>query len=91
MSVGIQKDPNWMKFNMVLISSWMQFWFVSVFRKYTNFAKFFLEGLATVILWLCCTFYWYVNMYFLSIFFTFWPASLIDVKRVSVFLSVVFV
>ena len=80
------------KSNMVLISSWMQFWYVSVVPKYVDFAKFVMDVLATFVLWLCSTFYWwYLSIYFLSIFFTFRPAPLIEVKRVSVFLSVVIV
>jgi hypothetical protein len=44
---------------LLLISSWMTFWFVSVIPKYLNFATFSNDSLAILIFWFCPEFWWW--------------------------------
>jgi hypothetical protein len=44
------------EFNLLLISSWMSFWFVSVVPKYLNYATFSSDSLV-IILWFCPEFW----------------------------------
>jgi hypothetical protein len=55
---GRQKILDWIiasisQFNLLLISSWMSFWFFSVVTNYLNFAKFSNDSLAIFIFWFC--------------------------------------
>jgi hypothetical protein len=45
-------------FNLLLASSWMSFWFVSVVPKYWNVATFSNDSLAILIFWFCPEFRW---------------------------------
>jgi hypothetical protein len=48
----------WTEYDVLLISSWMSFWFVSVVPKYLNFATFSNDSLAILIFWFCHEFGW---------------------------------
>jgi hypothetical protein len=54
--------PEWYQafpeLNIILISSWMPFRFVSVVPKYLNFATFSNYSLAVLIFWFCPEFWW---------------------------------
>jgi hypothetical protein len=44
--------------NVLLISSWMNFIFDTVVRKYLNFATFSKDLLAVFMLWYCPAIWW---------------------------------
>jgi hypothetical protein len=55
-----QKDKNsaFSELNLLWISSWMQFWFLTIVPKHFNFAIFSKDLLEINKFWLCPTFWW---------------------------------
>jgi hypothetical protein len=72
------------EFNLVLISSWITFWFVTVVPKLFNCATFSKDILATFISWFWPAFWWRDrNIYFVFSAFTSGPTSLLASLTVS--------
>ena len=71
---------------MLLISFWLEFWFVNVVPKYSNSSTLSMELLSTFIVWLspavCSR---DITMYLVSSAFTSSPISLIATTRASTF------
>jgi hypothetical protein len=78
------------EFSLLLISSCMQFWFVSVVPRYLNFATLSKDLFAIFMLCLCPAF-WHldINIYLVFSEFTSKPTSLLASNRASVFFCVV--
>jgi len=81
----IERWQAFLEFNLLVMSSWMQFWFVAVVPKYLNFVTFMKDSLARVNLWFFPSFWWWdiqINLIFSA--FTSRSASLRDYNRDSV-------
>ena len=77
-------------FNLLLISSWIEFWFVKVFPKYLNSATLSQEILSVFIFWLRPAFWSRdMTMYLVLSAFTTRPTSLLATTKASLFLSIV--
>jgi hypothetical protein len=74
------------EFSLLLISSWIKFWFVTVVPKYLNCATFSKDLLSIVTSWFCPAFWWRdSNVHFASSSFTYRPSSLLTAIKVYVF------
>jgi hypothetical protein len=74
------------RFNLLLISSWIKFWFVTVVPKYFNCATFSKHLLGIFMSWFCPAFWWWdSNMYLVFSVFTSRPTSLLASIKDSVF------
>jgi hypothetical protein len=80
------------KFSLLLISSWIQFWSVSVVPKYLNFAMLSKDLFPIFMLCLCPAF-WHLdtNIYLVFSGFTSRPTSLLASNRAFVFLRGIYV
>ena len=79
-------QPAFLDLNFLLISSWMEYWFVRVVTKYLNGCTLTKDILSVFILWFCPAF-WYrdVTMCLVLSAFTSRPVSLLATTKASVF------
>jgi len=77
-------------FNLLLISSWIEFSSVKVVLKYLNSSTLSQEILSVFILWLCPAFWSQdITMYLVLSAFTTRPTSLLATTKASLFFSIV--
>jgi hypothetical protein len=73
------------EFGLLLISSWIKFWFITVVPKYMYYATFSKYLLANFISWFCPAFWWRdSNMYLVFSAFISRPTSLLASIKVPV-------
>ena len=77
------------QFNLLLISSWIEFWFVKVVSKYLNSSSFAKELFSLFILWLYPAFWSRDMITYLVLSFTSSPVSLLATKRASAYSFIV--
>jgi len=81
-------QPAFPEFNLLLISTRMEFWFLTLVTKYLNIATFSNYLSAVSKMWHCPTFWWRdITIYLVSPEFTYRSDFLLDSKRASVLLD----